>query len=219
MSTTVFFDHLGGPIEPRRNTVLLTNLPPDATIQTLLDRIMICAPFGRLYSAHMHKTNPPGGSGPPVVRALVAFFTTDSAQHLINYVNGPGIVFRRCILAADWSSIRVPENGYPDHRDASRSVIVSGPKFQVNKRDIISLLENTNLMANYHNVQTRDKRSEHQVLLVFTTYTAASQAIRIIRTNRQGISAVYGRDPMEFGVTTKISSTDRNKLSINLGRW
>ncbi|KAM7204647.1 hypothetical protein V8F20_003431 [Naviculisporaceae sp. PSN 640] len=219
MASPAGFQHLGGCIEPRMNTVLLSNLPPHATVPDLLDRLTICGPFGRLYSAEIFKCyNSQWDGGPSEeLKARVAFFTTESSQLLLSHVDGPGIVFDKYIMEAEWSPVHVKETDGPDDPDASRVVVITGPTSVVNKRDVVftKLSKALGEKAEFQLVMSRERGSEWDLFLVLTSYSAAKKAIHLIKQNcKHGVSASYGRDPMETRVKFELRGRNRTILSI-----
>ncbi|KAM7204644.1 hypothetical protein V8F20_003428 [Naviculisporaceae sp. PSN 640] len=219
MAAQQCWDHLGGQRPPWVNTVHLTNLPLGTTEGELLDRLMITQGFGRLYSLHIKTVWRP--YEPPMVEGLVAFFSQEAAQLLINYVNCYGILFNGHLINASWTHFKAPDADLPDHPNASRALIVSGPKFFVTETDVVAFLDKklNGALVKFQTIQVRNKKGYRKLLLVFTTFSAARRARAALSQWEDGVTVEYGRDPLETGAKVGISKRDPNNMEIQWGDW
>lgn len=124
-------------------------------------------------------------------------------------------------MKASYTNDDSPDTELPDHPNASRAVIVSGPKFFVTEDGIVLVLKK-NLPADlvkFQTIQTRTKKAQRRLLLVFTTYAAAKRALQVLDKREEGVTAVYGRDPLETGVKVNNARYDPFKTEVRWGEW
>ncbi|KAK4212564.1 hypothetical protein QBC37DRAFT_374972 [Rhypophila decipiens] len=208
---------------PWRNTLLITNLPPNVNIKNLLDRITIAGPFGKLYSAHISTVNPWDPYAPPFPHAVLAFFRNEDALHLHNFMNKMGICMGRHVLVGQFArynflpEVDVAEDG--NDQDPSRTVLVTGPKWLMTRDNLVTKIKINHLKPFHRIVQVKETAEERQFAVLFTCYSNAKRAISIFKSRKNAVKAVYGRDPMAVGVKTKVDPADNTSVTIKFSGW
>ncbi|KAM7204642.1 hypothetical protein V8F20_003426 [Naviculisporaceae sp. PSN 640] len=208
---------------PRSNTLLITNLPPDVNEKTLLDRITRAGPIGKLYSLHLDTTNPFEPTGRPIPHARLAFFNFTESLLLRNLIQSQSIALHGWVLEADWAQSKmVPEDDDPaidPLPNPSRVVLVTGPDFVVTKNNLLTKIQETGLVPYHRILEVEEKQRKRTFAVLFTTYSMAKRATRILRNRKNDVTAVYGRDPMETGVKVVVDSCNPNGLAIEYPDW
>ncbi|KAM7196643.1 hypothetical protein V8F33_005983 [Rhypophila sp. PSN 637] len=208
---------------PWRNTLLITNLPPNVNIKNLLDRITIAGPFGKLYSAHISNVNPWDSYAPPFPHAVLAFFRNEDALHLHNFMNKMGICMGKHVLVGQFASYsfipQVDDAEDGNDQDPSRTVLVTGPKWLMTRANLATKIKINHLTPFHRIIQVKEMAEERQFAVIFTSYSDAKRAISTFKNRKNAVKAVYGRDPMAVGVKTKVDPADNTSVTIKFSGW
>ncbi|KAM7196637.1 hypothetical protein V8F33_005977 [Rhypophila sp. PSN 637] len=162
----------------RMNAVLVTNLPPNATLKELLEKIAIAGPFGKLYSAHLRTASNPNQD--PTSRAL-------------------GICIKGRPIRAAETETPAPETIEPQGSRDSRVVILEGYTLEELHKILSNIRTSMERVEKIYKFKAPG-RARH-VGVIFTTYADANLLVRAL-ASAKAKRAYYGRDPIEAGVRT-----------------
>lgn len=204
-------------------TLLITNLPPDVTIKTLLDRIAGAGPFGKLYSAHLDKQNPFDPNCRPIPYATLAFFRDEDTRSLRNYINDLGLHLHGYTLHAEFTQSKpIPERDDPNqdpHPNPSRVILVTGPKYLLTRANLITKLEQNDLVPFHRVMEIQDTPLERKFVVLFTSYSMAKRAMSVVKSRKNEVTTVYARDPIEIGVKVVADSNKEHGVVVQFSNW
>ncbi|KAK0738114.1 hypothetical protein B0T18DRAFT_333454 [Schizothecium vesticola] len=187
-------ENMSADIPADQNTSLyVCGLGPDTKFSDILSAIR---GVGKIYALHV---NPPSDFHPGSA-AKICFFTRAAAEKFYNITRG-GFLVKGWLAAVVWNRIRVPEQTI--HKDASRVVIIRGPKYVVNIKVISKVIDEN---IRYYDMEKASVKTHDfiegfaEMELHFACFRAQAHSAVIV-LNRElrgaGFRISYGTDRCE----------------------